>query len=190
MSPLMAKNASEADFIQCDITYDNCRASYIFNAVAFDKISMDWIVARLRLDSQTSAGWALSFKKLSYKCRSSNEDFELGSTLQGVVVDWSDSEINGLKMAIGKKTADKLLKGCKVHWQQSCQRVADKVLSSHDRRRKKDILLKICSLVQTVTSTVSVVACFETLCGVRSVTYLVDILSTLGLTMAKSLMII
>ena len=34
--------------------------------VAFDKISMEWIVvARLRLDSQASAGYALSFKKNS-----------------------------------------------------------------------------------------------------------------------------
>ena len=66
------------------------------------------------------------------KCLTSVEvamkTFELGSTLQGVVTDWSDAEINGLK----------LLKGCKVHWQRSCQRVADKVLSSHDRKREKD----------------------------------------------------
>ena len=53
------------------------------------------------------------------KCLTSVEvamkTFELGSTLQGVVTDWSDAEINGLKMAVGKRTAEKLLKGCKVH---------------------------------------------------------------------------
>jgi len=36
-------------------------------------------------------------------------------TLVGVVTDWSDAEINGLRMAVGKETAEKLLKGCKVH---------------------------------------------------------------------------
>ena len=53
MLPIMAKVASEADFIQCDITYDDCRDyPYIFNAVAFNKVSMEWVViARLRLDA-------------------------------------------------------------------------------------------------------------------------------------------
>ena len=36
MSPVMDKIASEADFIQCHITYDDCKDyPYIFNAVAF-----------------------------------------------------------------------------------------------------------------------------------------------------------
>ena len=37
------------------------------------------------------------------------------SSLSAVVTDWSDAEINGLGMAVGKETADKLLKLCKVH---------------------------------------------------------------------------
>ena len=55
MSPLMAKVASEADFSQCNIMYDECKDyPYTFNAVAFDKVSMEcMVVARLRLDSQT-----------------------------------------------------------------------------------------------------------------------------------------
>lgn len=135
----MDKIASEADFIQCDITYDDCKDYlYIFNAVAFDKVSMEWmVIARGRLNSQDSARYALCFKKLFDKCRNTNEDFEFGSTLQDIVTDWSDAEINRLKMAVGKKTAEKLLKGCKVHWQRSCQRVSDRVLSSQDRRREK-----------------------------------------------------
>ena len=52
MSPVMAKIASEADFIQCDITYDDCK-DYPFIAVAFDKVSMEWmVIGRVRLDSQ------------------------------------------------------------------------------------------------------------------------------------------
>ena len=63
MSPTMAKVASEADFIQCDITYDDCRDyPYIFNAVAFNKVSMEWVVvARLRLDAQSASAYALAF---------------------------------------------------------------------------------------------------------------------------------
>ena len=45
MSPYMSKIASEADFIQTDITYDECiEYPYIFNAVAFDKVLMEWVV--------------------------------------------------------------------------------------------------------------------------------------------------
>ena len=61
----------------------------------------------------------------------------------GVVTDWSDAEINGLRMAVGKETAEKLLKGCKVHWQCSCQHVADKVAKSKDRKWEKSILPKL-----------------------------------------------
>lgn len=144
MSPIMAKVASEADFIQCDITYDDCRDyPYIFNAVAFNKVSMEWmVVARLRLDAQIASAYALAFKKMFEKCRRYNEEFELGSTLQGIITDWSDAEISGLKMAIGKDLAEKLLKGCKVHWIRSCQRVADKVAKSRDKKRERDISLK------------------------------------------------
>ena len=174
MSPIMAKVASEADFIQCDITYDDCRDyPYIFNAVAFNKVSMEWmVVARLRLDAQTASAYALAFKKMFEKCRRYNEEFELGSTLQGIITDWSDAEISGLKMAIGKDLAEKLLKGCKVHWIRSCQRVADKVAKSRDKKRERDIFIKISSHIQTLECTVHIVACFESLCGVRSVSQL------------------
>ena len=150
MSPFMSKIASEADFIQTDITYDECKAyPYIFNAVAFNKVSMEWVVvARIRLDSQSSEGYALCFRKMFDRCRNSNEDFELGSTLLGIVTDWSDAEINGLRKAAGKKMAETLLKGCKVHWHRSCQRVADKVSSSKDKKKEKSVFMKICSQIQ------------------------------------------
>ena len=181
MSPFMAKVATDADFIQCDITYDDCKAyPYIFNAVAFNRVSMEWtVIARLRLDKQSAESYALAFKKLFSKCASTCQDFELGSTLLGVVTDWSDAEISGLKMAVGKKMAESLLKGCKVHWQRSCQRVADKVVSSDDIQREKSLFLKIASQISKLESSVNIVACFETLCGVRSVKQLLEKLPSL-----------
>ena len=39
-------------------------AKNMFNAVAFDHTAMEWVVVgRVRLDSQTSAGYALCYKK-------------------------------------------------------------------------------------------------------------------------------
>ena len=181
MSPYMSKIASEADFLQCDITYDDCKEyPYLFNAVAFDHTTMEWVVvARIRLDCQASAGYALCYKKLLEKCRSVKENFELGVTLQGIVTDWSDAEIRGLKIAVGKNMAEKLLKGCKVHWQRSCQRVAEKVLLTEERGREKKVFLQIASKIQTLDSSISIIACFEALCGVRPVTELLKIIPTL-----------
>ena len=50
----------------------------------------------------------LCFKKMFEKCMNANENFELGLTLQGIVTDWSNAVIRGLKTAIGKDTAAKL----------------------------------------------------------------------------------
>ena len=44
MSLFMSQIASQADFIQCDITYDSSKKYHIFNAVAFDNSSMEWSV--------------------------------------------------------------------------------------------------------------------------------------------------
>lgn len=100
---------------------------------------------------------------------STDTHFNLGSTLLGVVIDRSDAEINGLKLAVGQDLAEQLLKGCSVHWQRSCQHIADRVISSNDRAKEKKIFLKIAYSIQKLTDSLSVIACFETLCGVRTV---------------------
>ena len=98
----MSNIAGEADFLRCDITYDDCKKSIpMFNAVAFDRTTMEWVVvARIRLDCKASAGYRLCYKKNCFNiimCRSINENFELGVTLQGIVTDWSVAVIRGLK---------------------------------------------------------------------------------------------
>ena len=95
----------------------------------------------IRLDAQNNAGYALCFKKLFEKCKSSRTNLELGIKLQGIVIDWSDAEIKGLTSAVhvGKEIADKLLKGCKMHWKCSCQCVAEKVSLSQQRQKEKGL---------------------------------------------------
>ena len=66
MTPLMTKIASQAMFIQCDITYDQTQEfPYLFNAVAFNTILMEWmVIARIRLNKQSADAYALAFKKV------------------------------------------------------------------------------------------------------------------------------
>ena len=119
----MVKIADSAEFMQCDITYDETREyPYLFNALAFNDTLMESvIISRVRLNKQSSEAYRLAFKKVLQKCPSEN--------LLGLVVDWSDAQIKGLQLAVGIEKADKLLKGCKIHWFRSCQRVAEEGFS-------------------------------------------------------------
>ena len=100
-------------------------------------------------------------KKLLEKCSSGN--------LRGLqlIVDWSDAQIKGLQLAIGNEKAEMLLKGCKVHWIRSCQRVAEKVAFSCDRQKERTLFVHVARQIPLFTNAISVVACFETLCGLR-----------------------
>ena len=118
-----------------------------------------------RLNRQTAEAYALAFKKVFTRCSSLNPCFKPGSTLLGVLTDWSDAEINGLKNAVGKDIAEVLLKGCRVHWNRSCLRVADKVTRSNG---EKEVFLKICYMIPKLTDAVQVVACFQALCGAQT----------------------
>ena len=73
----MAKVASEAEFIQNDITYDDIQEyPYIFNVVAFNSMSMDlMVIARVRLNRQTAEANALAFKKVFTRCSNLNPNF-------------------------------------------------------------------------------------------------------------------
>ena len=79
----MAKIAAASEFIQTDVTYDESRDyPYLFNAVAFDEITMEYtILARVRLSQQTAETYALSFKKVIAKCKAACPEFEIGTTL-------------------------------------------------------------------------------------------------------------
>ena len=59
---------------------------------------MEWmIVARMWINQQSSNAYGLGFRKRFEKCQIADESFEVGGTLQGIVTDWSDAEINGLQ---------------------------------------------------------------------------------------------
>ena len=83
MLPIMENILASSDFIQCDITYDDCTDyPYIFNAVAFNNVTMEWmVIGRLRLNKQNASAYGLAFKKVFGKCSTSNSSFKLGETL-------------------------------------------------------------------------------------------------------------
>ena len=121
MSPFMSKVMAAADFIQTDVTYgENKVLPYLFNATAFDEVTMNWvIVTRLRCNKENSEMYKKAFT-LMFETRKSDEpSYDVHKNLQGIVVDWSDSERSGIIKALGSDLATKLLRGCAVHWARS-----------------------------------------------------------------------
>ena len=79
MSPLMATVAASSEFIQTalhmiilNITYDNSKDyPYIFNAIAFNCTSMEWmLIGHVRLYKQSKEAYTLAFKKILERCSS------------------------------------------------------------------------------------------------------------------------
>ena len=73
------------------------------------------------MDKQGKSAYQLAFSKTFTKCKADNPNFELGRSLLGVIINWSDAEIQGLEGAVGPDVATRFLKGCSVHWSRSWQ---------------------------------------------------------------------
>ena len=105
--------------------------------------------------------------------------WKLGETLVGVVMDWSDAEILGLGTAVGKDLATNLLRGCKVHWARSWQRVRDRVAKSSNKPREKTVFSKIASKITEVKGGEKVLKCFKALCGEIKIVSVLDVIPEL-----------
>ena len=175
MNPMMSELLANSEFIEVDITYNKTMEyPYLFNVVVFDDITMQWtIVSRVRMDKQGKSAYQLAFSKTFAKCRADNPNFELEKGLLGVIIDWSDADIQGLGGAVGPDVARKLSKGCSVHWSRSWQRVRNQVLDSSDKEREKKLFSIIASHVQKAPCGEQVALCFEVLCGSKPASTLV-----------------
>ena len=169
-NPLMTEILSKSEFVEADITYNETREyPYLFNMVAFNYTTMDWVVvSRVRLTRQTAEAYSIAFTKTFANCKEKYGKFQPGKTLLGVVIDWCDAEINGLGKAVGKEMAVTLLKGCSVHWIRSWQRVRDRVCCSNDPSREKKLFASIASNIQKLPSGSTVCNAFEVLCKQKS----------------------
>lgn len=84
MNSFQCKVLSTAEFIECDLTYnESIEYPYLFNAVAFNDDTMEWVVvARVCLDKEGAKGYGLAYKKMFEKCSTDHSDFEVGKSLK------------------------------------------------------------------------------------------------------------
>ena len=137
------------------------------------------MVARVYLSHKNGSAHALAFTKC-LKCEVDHHNFQPTETLLGIVMDWSDAEINGLKRSVGEDVAMQLLKGCKVHWIRSWHRVRDRVVHSMQKVKEKQIFSKIATAI-THCDGPSALECFKVLCSQSSAKTLLTVVKDLSL---------
>ena len=64
-----------------------------------------------------AAAYAAAFQAIFDCVKKSCPHFGVGKTLKGIITDWSDAQICGLKAAIGEDNTNKLVKGCQVYFE-------------------------------------------------------------------------
>ena len=55
-----------------------------------------------------------AFEAIFNQVKKSHPEFRVGKTLNGIIADWSDTQLQGLQAAIGEEEANKVVKGCQV----------------------------------------------------------------------------
>ena len=96
------------------------------------------------------------FREVFNKVTNCYPNFRKGQSLKQILVDFDDAEYNGLVQVLGKDLAEKVIRGCSVHWMRSVNSVAKIVCTSSEEENvfkslgkviqeseKKDIVLKI-----------------------------------------------
>ena len=72
------------------------------------------VVSRVRMNHLDANSYAQCFKAIFEQTDEDHPSFKVGESLTGIIADWSDQQVNGLEMVIGKSKAGSILKGCPV----------------------------------------------------------------------------
>ena len=90
-------------------------------------IHVGHIVARVRLNRINTDGYAHCFRSIFETVKKDYPSFNIGDSLQGIVLDWSDQQMKGLETVVGITVAAKVAKECRVHFLRSVKRVSEQV---------------------------------------------------------------
>lgn len=93
-----------------------CKLSHVCDClVHFVKyLLIGMVVSRVQMNHLDANAYAQCFKLIFEQTCEDHPSFKVGESLTGIIADWSDQQINGLKMVIGKSKAESILKGCQV----------------------------------------------------------------------------
>uniref|UniRef100_A0A1X7VBM8 Uncharacterized protein n=1 Tax=Amphimedon queenslandica TaxID=400682 RepID=A0A1X7VBM8_AMPQE len=94
-----------AEFGEVDATFrGSIGLEYLLNMIFFAYIALSYVSPYNK--------WIFTHTKENIP------GFDVGKILKGFIADWFNTQMNGLKLAIGEGNADKVVnvKGCQVHY--------------------------------------------------------------------------
>lgn len=71
-------------------------------------------MARVRMNKLDALAYRDVFDAIFSQVKKKCPSFSVGETLKGIVADWSDTQLNGLKSSVGVEVANRVMKGCQV----------------------------------------------------------------------------
>ena len=74
------------------------------------------MVARVRMNKLDATSYKYAFNAIFSKVKEKHPTFAVGRTLKGIIADWSDTQLQGLRGAIGEETTNNVMKGCQVRY--------------------------------------------------------------------------
>ena len=72
------------------------------------------VVARVRMNKLDASAYRHAFEAIFNQVKKNHPEFGVCKTLEGIIADWSDTQLQGLQAAIGEERANKVVKGCQV----------------------------------------------------------------------------
>ena len=169
MSPYQTKLFAEAEELFTDITYTgNDDFPYLLNMVTLNVTTMHYqAVARVPCDKQDGESYATSFQEVFNKVTECYPYFRKGKSLKQILVDFDDAEYNGLVKVLEKDFAEKVIRGCSVHWMRSVNRVAKIVCRSSD---EESVFKHLGKIVQELQEKDTVITIFDVMSGKKDLT--------------------
>ena len=71
-------------------------------------------MAQVRMNKLDASAYRHAFEAIFNQVKKNHPEFGVGKTLNGIIADWSDTQLQGLRAAVGEEEANKVVKGCQV----------------------------------------------------------------------------
>lgn len=133
----MLRTLSESLFVQADVTYPQTAAfRYLLNIVCFNYETLQFQAgARILMNNLSTQAYEKAFGKAMEVTTNVHPGFENGKIVQGWILDFSTSQLDGLKKLLGDD-ADEKVRGCDVHFMRNGKKVAGCVSPLDDSAQK------------------------------------------------------
>ena len=136
---------------------------WLFNTVApCKKLRFYVSVYRIFVNKQDAVAIFTVLKTVFDKVHNRHPNFKRGENIKQTMVDYSDAEENGLRLALVDDFVEKVLRGCNFHFLQSAVKMANTVTTTE---RQEKVFIHICQITTPLQNQDHVMQCLQVLNG-------------------------